>query len=98
MRRFLSLTMLLAGATLIAPLAIRADDHGRDRHDKRYYDRDGRDYHKWDGNEDRAYRVYLDEHHREYREFGKTKATQQREYFKWRHDHPDSVLFKIEIR
>jgi len=25
------------------------------------------------------------------------KAAQQREYFKWRHDHPDSVI-KVEIR
>ena len=42
MHRFLIPTAF-AGATLIAPLAIRANDH----RDKRYYDRDGRHYHSW---------------------------------------------------
>jgi hypothetical protein len=93
MRRFLMMTAFVAGATLIAPLAVRAGDR-----DKRYYDRDGRDYHSWNNQEDRAYRVYLGEQHREYREFRKSKAQQQREYFNWRHDHPDHVLFKVEIR
>jgi hypothetical protein len=94
MYRFLVLSAVFAGATLIGPVSVRADDH----HDKRYYDRDGRDYHTWNGQEDRAYRVYLGEQHRDYRDFGKVKVTQQREYFKWRHDHPDNVLFKVEIR
>jgi hypothetical protein len=94
MHRFLILSVLCAGATFIAPAAMMADDH----HDKRYYDREGHDYHTWNGGEDRAYRVYLGEQHREYREFNKTKAPQQREYFKWRHDHPDHVLFKVEVK
>ena len=94
MRRFLILTAFFAGATLTAPLAVRADDH----REKRYYDRDGHDDHSWNGQEDRAYRVYLGEQRRDYREFRKTKAAQQREYFKWRHDHPDHVLFKVEVR
>jgi hypothetical protein len=94
MRNFLILTALFVGATLTAPAGLRADDH----HDKRYYDRDGHDYHTWDDHEDRAYRAYLGEQHREYREFGKTKVVQQREYFKWRHVHPDDTLFKVEIR
>jgi hypothetical protein len=94
MHRFLILSLVFAGATLIAPIAVRADDH----HDKRYRDRDGHDYHTWNSQEDRAYRVYLGEQHRDYREFGRVKAVQQREYFRWRHEHPDSSLFKIEIR
>ena len=94
MHRFLILTALLVGVALIAPVPARADDH----HDKRYYDRDGRDYHSWNSQEDRAYRVYLGEQHRDYRRFQKVKSNQQKEYFKWRHDHPDSVLFKLEIR
>jgi hypothetical protein len=92
--RFLILSVLCAGATFIAPAAMMADNH----HDKRYYDWEGHDYHTWNGQEDRAYRVYLGEQHREYREFNKTKAPQQREYFKWRHDHPDNVLFKVELK
>ena len=94
MHRFLILSALFVGATLIAPMAMRADDHD----DKQYYDRDRHDYHTWNGQEDRAYRVYLGEQHRDYREFNKAKAAQQREYFKWRHEHPDTVLFKVEIR
>jgi hypothetical protein len=94
MRRFLILTAFFAGATLIAPVAMKADDH----RDKRYYDRDARDYHAWNGQEDRAYRFYLGEQHRDYREFRREKAPRQREYFKWRHDHPDNVIFKLDIR
>lgn len=94
MKRFLVLTAFFAGCTLIAPVAMKADDH----QEKRYYDRDGRDYHMWDDHEDRAYRVYLGEQHRNYREFGRVKASQQRQYFRWRHEHPDHVLFKVEVR
>jgi hypothetical protein len=94
MHRFLILGAFLACATLTAPVALRADDH----HDKRYYDRDGRDYHTWNDQEDRAYRIYLAEQHREYREFRRVKTVQQNEYFRWRHEHPDRVLFKVEIR
>jgi hypothetical protein len=94
MHRFMILSAFFVGATLIAPVAMRADDH----HDRRYYDRDRRDYHTWNGQEDRAYRVYLGEQHRDYREFRRTKTVRQREYFRWRHEHPDHVLFKVEVR
>jgi hypothetical protein len=66
MRSFLILTAFFVGSTLIAPVALKADDHHRE---KRYYDRDNRDYHTWNNQEDRAYRVYLGEQHRDYREF-----------------------------
>ena len=94
MRRLLVLAALFAGAAWMGPVAMKADDH----HDKRYYDRDGHDYHTWNGQEDRAYRVYLVEQHREYLDFQRAKAAQQREYFRWRHEHPDHVLFKVEVR
>jgi hypothetical protein len=83
----------LLGAALLVPVTVNAADH-----DKRYYDRDGHDYHAWNGQEDRAYRVYLGEQHRDYREFRREKPAQQQVYFKWRHEHPDSSLFKVEIR
>ena len=95
MKHFLILGGLCMAAALIAPVTLKADDDHR--HDKRYYDRDGKDYHQWDDHEDRAYRLYLQEHHREYRVFPKTNAAQQREYFLWRHAHPDGVLFKLEV-
>ena len=94
MRHFLILTAFFASVALTAPVAMRADDH----HDKRYYDRDAKDYHNWDDHEDRAYRIYLGEQHRQYRELRKVKPAEQKNYFRWRHDHSDQVLFKVEIR
>jgi len=96
MRRFLILSAFVLSATLIGPAAARAGDG--DHHDKRYYDRDGRDYHTWNNNEDRAYRAYLQEQHQEYREFRGVRRPQQQQYFKWRHEHPDDTLFKVEVR
>jgi hypothetical protein len=93
MKQFRILSGLLLGAALLIPVAASADDH-----DRRYYDRDGHDYHQWNDHEDRAYRVYLGEQHQEYREFRRVKPVHQREYFKWRHEHPDAVLFKVEVR
>jgi hypothetical protein len=94
MHRFL-VSALLLGAALITP-ALRAEDNS---HDRRYYDREGKDYHTWNTHEDRAYRVYLGEQHREYREFPRAKVVQQREYFRWRHEHPDThPIFKVEVR
>jgi hypothetical protein len=26
------------------------------------------------------------------------KHNQQAEYFRWRHEHPDSVIFKVQVR
>jgi hypothetical protein len=93
MHRFLILSGFLVGAALLAPVAVKADDDNH--HDRRYYDRQGRDYHTWNTNEDRAYRVYLGEQHRQYVQFPRVRRTQQTEYFRWRHEHPDTVIFKI---
>ena len=67
----------LRGSVMFVPLSATAADH-----DRRYYDRDGHDYHQWNDHEDRAYRVYLGEQHREYREFNRVKSIHQREYFR----------------
>jgi hypothetical protein len=61
----------------------RDDDHNR------VYDRDHRDYHNWNDNEDRSYRVYLGERHREYHPFVELRVKEQRVYWNWRHRHPD---------
>ena len=91
-KHFLMLGGLLMAASLIAPVAVSADDNNR--RDKRYYDRDGKDYHTWNGDEDRQYRTYLVEQHRVYVPFVKVKVRQRQEYFKYRHEHG----FKIEVR
>ena len=94
MRRFAILTAFFAATALVAPVAMRADDH----RERRYYDRDGHDYHTWNSGEDRAYHAYLQEQHQDYRVFNKVKRGQQQQYFKWRHEHPDKTLFKVETR
>ncbi len=94
MKQFLVVSGFLLGAAWLVPVAARAEDHK----DKTYYDREGKDRHAWNANEDKAYRSYLGEQHRDYVEFGKVKPAQQSEYFRWRHQHPDSTLFKVEIK
>jgi hypothetical protein len=93
MHRYLSVFLL--SACLFIPVALKADDH---HNDKRYYDKNNRDYHTWNNQEDRAYRVYLGEQHRNYSEFRREKPVRQQEYFNWRHEHPDSTLFKVVIK
>ena len=102
-RTFLPVSMLLGSlmlsAVLIAPATARADDNNKNKQqNKRYYDKKNKDYHEWNDHEDRAYRTYLQENHQDYREFNKVKRPQQDQYYQWRHEHPDSVLFKLEIK
>jgi hypothetical protein len=104
MQRSQILSTLALGAALIAPVALKAQDESRKTttttttttESKRYYDPVEKDYHMWNDQEDRAYRLYLQENHRDYVEFPKVKTTEQREYWRWRHGHPDSVIIKNE--
>ena len=90
--RYLSvLGGLMLAAFVITPRAVAAEDH---RGEARYYDRDGRDYHNWAGDEDRQYRSYLVERHRAYVPFVKVRVRERQEYFRYRHEHG----FKIEVR
>jgi hypothetical protein len=97
--RFIFSSLVLTAA-LAAPAAMHAanrphnnpgqEEHRRNDGDRnRIYDRSHKDYHNWDDNEDRSYRVYLGERHREYHPFGELKAREQRSYWNWRHSHPD---------
>jgi hypothetical protein len=76
---------LVLGIALSAPLlnVIGCSAHVR------YYDEYHGDYHYWDAGEDRSYRVWLGERHYDYREYNKLNKDQQRDYWNWRHDHPD---------
>lgn len=94
----LLLSFLMLGAAWIAPVALRAGTDTKQPQNKRYYDKNNKDYHEWNANEDHAYRAYLGENHQEYRDFAKVKAPQQQAYFDWRHQHPDSALINVEIR
>jgi hypothetical protein len=92
MKRFLILGGLVMAA-LLAPLAVVADDDHH-RGETRYYDKENRDYHYWNGDEDRQYRAYLVERHRVYVPFVKIDVRRRNEYFKYRHEHG----FKVEVR
>ncbi len=97
MKRILS--GLVLGAALLVPIAAIADDHDRDNrdHGRRYYDRDAKDYHRWNDNENRAYRRYWEDNRRgqEYREINRLKRNEQSEYWRWRHQHSDTILFEV---
>lgn len=104
MHRFLNAALL--GAALIVPIAmapatLRADDQKADQraHQKAtraYHDKNHNDDHEWNSHEDRAYRVYVKENHRKYRDFAKVPENDQQAYWDWRHEHSDALL-KIDI-
>jgi len=82
-KRFIS-TLALAAASL-APLLI-----GGCAARVRVYDDYYSDYHYWNAREEHAYRLWLAERHYEYREYERLSREQQREYWGWRHQHPDA--------
>jgi hypothetical protein len=103
MKRYKFLGTLILGGALIAPAGLMAFQQSESTtttttttETHRYYDPGYKEYHEWDSNEDRAYRMYLQETKREYQEFPKTTVTQQTEYWKWRHNHPNKTIFKSE--
>jgi type III secretory pathway component EscR len=82
-------SLILAGA-LFAPVVTSAAARPQDASVQvRVYDRDHKDYHNWDDREDHAYRQYLVEQHRSYREYNHQNRARQRAYWNWRHEHPD---------
>jgi type III secretory pathway component EscR len=82
MRRFLGALML--SGVLMAPIAMQAKD------DHRVYDRDRRDYHQWNEAENRAYRHWLtEERHHQWHDWNRASRAEQREYWRWRHEHSD---------
>jgi hypothetical protein len=83
MRRILAATFL--GGMLMAPLAMQAQAQ-----DHRYYDSYRRDYHTWNDDEARAYRHWLtEERHRVYHDWDRASRREQRDYWRWRHEHMD---------
>jgi hypothetical protein len=51
----------------------------------RVYDRDHRDYHRWDRAEDARYRAYLHRRHARYLAFQRASRQRQIAYWRWRH-------------
>jgi hypothetical protein len=81
---------LLVAAGLAAPMAILAGPGPQEATVKvRIYDREHKDYHNWDDNENRAWGRFIVEKHRKDHEFSKANKREQAEYWNWRHSHPD---------
>jgi len=81
---------LVLSAAIVAPAVVVPSAKAQDAEvHVRVYDRDHKDYHNWDDREDHAYRSYLNEQHRDYVEYKRLNRKEQREYWNWRHDHPD---------
>jgi hypothetical protein len=88
------LLALPLGLALLAPtVTLAAQDH-----DHRYYDAEHKDYHEWNSHEDRAYRRYWEERHHRYVRWERANEEQRAAYWHWRHEHPDSVLFQVNVR
>jgi hypothetical protein len=89
---------LALSAAILAPGTAIAQDRDHDHHDDRgFYDEHHKDYHKWNDHEDRAWRIYEQQHHRKYVAFAEARERDRQDYWGWRHNHSDSLL-KIDIR
>ena len=53
----------------------------------RYYDDYHHDYHRWNHHEVVIYQSYWDGRREHYREFSTLSPEEQREYWRWRHEH-----------
>jgi hypothetical protein len=87
-----NLNRYLSSLVLAAAVAVPAMVTGEAKAQEvnvRVYDRDHHDYHNWDEHENVAYRRYLGENHRDYREYNRQSRREQRDYWNWRHGHPD---------
>jgi hypothetical protein len=75
---------LLLALSLSAPVAAVAQEHNQ-----RYYDKQHKDYHEWNANEEKNFNVYLGEKHIKVHTWTKAKPRERQDYWNWRHDHPD---------
>jgi hypothetical protein len=87
-RKSLIISSLFLSAALFAPVAITANAAPQSVSVK-VYDRDHKDYHNWDDHEAKSYETFRGDHPKYNVTFGKTKRSQQKTYWNWRHEHPD---------
>jgi hypothetical protein len=87
-RKGLLVSSFFLGVALLAPAVIRANP-ATPQVSIRVYDRDHRDYHNWDDREIHSYGLYRADHPNYNVTFARTSRRQQRDYWRWRHEHPD---------
>ncbi len=87
------LSSLVVGITLLAPVAVFAQDHDRrdSQQTQRYYDRQNKDWHEWNGNENNYYQRYSQQNHVNNKDFKRLSKRQQDQYFRWRHQQHDDA-------
>jgi hypothetical protein len=78
-------TISLGVALLLPVLLTGCAEHATVRVYDPYYN----DYHAWNDHEAVYYRQWVAETRRPYRDFRKLPPPDQREYWAWRHNHPD---------
>jgi len=76
---------LFLTAALAAPLSIMAAPEPQASVQFRAYDKQHKDYHNWDNQEDQVYRNYLTEQRQPYRAYPKQSHKTQNEYWNYRH-------------
>jgi hypothetical protein len=82
---------LFLTAALVAPVAIMAGPAPQEaRVQVRVYDKQHKDYHNWDDNENRAWGRYLAQNHKNSHEFSNANKREQSKYWNYRHSHPDN--------
>jgi hypothetical protein len=87
-RKSLLISSLFLTGAIVAPAAIRANAAPQSV-SVRVYDRDHKDYHNWDDREGQSYERFRVEHPKYNVTFSKTKRSEQKTYWNWRHEHPD---------
>lgn len=85
-RKHPHLGSLLLALALVAPLATTSCAEHRHRVYDPYYN----DYHRWDDHEVVYYNQWTVETHRDsHRDFKHLNDNEKKEYWTWRHAHPD---------
>lgn len=83
---------LVLAAAIAAPIAMQAQDHDRDNrnnNNSRVYDRQHKDYHTWNNDENNSYRQWYGQTNngKQYRDYNKLHKKDQQAYWNYRHNN-----------
>ena len=79
---------LFLAAALAAPVPMMAAPEPQASVQFRAYDKQHKDSHTWNNQEDQAYRGYLNDQHQPYRAYPKQSKKVQNQYWNYRHSQP----------